>query len=277
MSSQKDNIEIDDTAWVHDSALLFGHISLGPESSVWPNVVMRSEMFQFSIGARTNLQDFVIIHVGAETPTLVGDDCSITHHATLHGCTIGDKCLIGINATIMDGATIGDNCIVAGHSIVTEGSEFPDNSIIAGSPAKLVKTRDSGAANAMNAAFYVQNAKNYAHGITASTKMICAPRDFCRKTDTKVESGWGGRIRTCACRYQKPVPYHLATPQLSAKIYKTGASVLPYLPLRCVNYANRFINQAAQIEFAVMLKYAGHHINMSAIVFQGGERRALRR
>ena len=165
MSSQNDNIQIDDTAWVHDSALLFGHISLGAESSVWPHVVMRSEMFHIKIGARTNIQDFVMIHVGGATPTLVGDDCSITHHATLHGCTIGDKCLIGINATIMDGATIGDNCIVAGHSIVTEGSSFPDNSIIAGSPAKLVKTRDSGAANVMNAAFYVQNAKNYAQGI----------------------------------------------------------------------------------------------------------------
>jgi len=165
ISSQQDQIQIDDTAWVHDSAFLFGHISLGPESSVWPNVVMRSEMFHIEIGARSNIQDFVMIHVGGATPTLVGDDCSITHHATLHGCTIGDKCLIGINATIMDGATIGNNSIVAGHSIVTEGSSFPDNSIIAGSPAKQLKTRDSGAANALNAAFYVQNAKNYAQGI----------------------------------------------------------------------------------------------------------------
>jgi len=160
-----DGINIDDTALVHDTALIFGHVSIGEESSVWPHVVMRSEMFHIEIGARTNIQDFVMVHVGGMTPTIVGDDCSITHHVTLHGCTIGDKCLIGINATIMDGAKIGNNCIVAGHSIVTEGSEFPDNSIIAGSPAKLVKTRDNGAANAMNAAFYVQNAKNYAQGI----------------------------------------------------------------------------------------------------------------
>jgi carbonic anhydrase/acetyltransferase-like protein (isoleucine patch superfamily) len=158
-------IEIDETAWVHETALLFGKIRLGAESSVWPHVVMRSEMHHIDIGARTNIQDFVMVHVGGMTPTLVGDDCSITHHVTLHGCEIGDKCLIGINATIMDGAKIGQNSIVAGHSIVTEGSEFPDNSIIAGSPAKLVKTRDSGTANAMNAAFYVQNAKNYAQGI----------------------------------------------------------------------------------------------------------------
>jgi len=164
-NNQNDAVTIDETAWVHDSALIYGHVSIGPDSSVWPYVVMRSEMYHIDIGARTNIQDFVMVHVGAGTPTIIGDDCSITHHATLHGCTIGDKCLIGINATIMDGAKIGNNCIVAGHSIVTEGSEFPDNSIIAGSPAKLVKTRDSGDANAMNAAFYVQNAKNYAEGV----------------------------------------------------------------------------------------------------------------
>lgn len=167
MSGAKDNdvIAIDDSAWVHESAFLFGHIAIGADSSVWPYVVMRSEMFHIEIGARTNIQDFVMIHVGGATPTIIGDDCSITHHATIHGCTMGDRCLIGINATIMDGAKIGNNCIVAGHAIVTEGSAFPDNSIIAGSPAKLVKTRDSGAANTMNAAFYVQNAKNYAQGI----------------------------------------------------------------------------------------------------------------
>jgi carbonic anhydrase/acetyltransferase-like protein (isoleucine patch superfamily) len=165
MSSQKENIKIDETAWVHETALLFGNITVGADSSVWPHAVMRSEMFHIEIGARTNIQDFVMIHVGATTPTIIGDDCSITHHVTVHGCTIGDKCLIGINATIMDGATIGNNSIVAGHAIVTEGSSFPDNSIIAGSPAKFVKTRDSGPANAMNAAFYVRNAKNYAQGI----------------------------------------------------------------------------------------------------------------
>ena len=159
-----DKIDIHDSAWVHDTALLFGHIEVGADSSVWPHVVMRSEIHHIKIGARSNIQDFVMVHVGGATPTIVGDDCSITHHVTLHGCTIGDKCLIGINATIMDGATIGNNCIVAGHSIVTEGSAFPDNSIISGAPAKLLKTRDNGAANAMNAAFYALNAKNYAKG-----------------------------------------------------------------------------------------------------------------
>ena len=163
--SQKETIQIDETAWIHESALLFGNISVGRESSIWPHAVMRAEMFHIKIGERSNIQDFVMVHVGATTPTIIGDDCSITHHATLHGCNLGNRCLVGINSTIMDGAVIGNNCIVAGHSIVTEGSSFPDNSIIAGSPAKLLKSRNSSVANKMNAAFYVLNAKNYRHGI----------------------------------------------------------------------------------------------------------------
>ncbi len=159
------DVILEDPAFIHDSAQLYGKIRLGPGSSVWPHVVMRSELHEVVIGARSNVQDFVMIHVGYETPTLVGEECSITHHATLHGCTIGDRCLIGINATIMDGARIGANSIVAGYSIVSEGSEFPENSIIAGVPARLVKTRDNAAANRMNAAFYLENARNYAKGI----------------------------------------------------------------------------------------------------------------
>jgi len=158
-----DGVTLDDSTYV-ETAYLYGKITIGAGSSVWPQVVMRSETHEVKIGDRSNIQDFVMVHVGAFTPTIVGDDCSITHHSTIHGCTIGDRCLIGINATIMDGAVIGDNSIVAGHSIVRENAEFPPNSIIAGVPAKVVGTRDNGAANATNAAFYHQNAINYAAG-----------------------------------------------------------------------------------------------------------------
>ncbi|GLT09240.1 gamma carbonic anhydrase family protein [Sulfitobacter porphyrae] len=163
-------VTLNDPAFVHDSALLFGKVTLGPGSSVWPYVVTRAEMHEIIIGARTNIQDHVMIHVGYTTPTIVGEDCSITHRVVLHGCEIGDRVLIGIGATIMDGAKIGSNSIVAGHSIVTEGSEFPENSIIAGSPARLVKTRDNGPANLANARFYHMNALNYAQGIDRLTE-----------------------------------------------------------------------------------------------------------
>lgn len=158
-------VSLDRPAFVHDSVHLYGKISVGPDVSIWPNVVMRAEIFEIRIGARSNIQDFAMIHVGYDTPTIIGEDCSITHHATLHGCEIGDRCLIGINATVMDGARIGANSIVAGHAIVSEGAEFPENSIIAGVPGRKVKTIDNSTANLTNARFYLQNARNYARGI----------------------------------------------------------------------------------------------------------------
>ena len=159
------DVTLDQPAFIHDSAGLYGKVYLGPGSSIWPNVVMRAEMFEIHIGARSNIQDFVMIHVGHNTPTIVGEDCSITHHVTLHGCELGDRCLIGINALVMDGVKIGANSIVAGNTVIREGAEFPENSIIAGVPGKLVGHRDSGKANLFNAKFYYQNALNYSQGI----------------------------------------------------------------------------------------------------------------
>ena len=164
MGHISDSVVLDNPAFVHESAWLYGKVTVGPGASIWPNVVTRAEFHEIRIGARSNIQDFVMIHVGAMTPTIVGEDCSITHHVTLHGCTIGDRCLIGINATIMDGAVIGANSIVAGNTIVTENSVFPENSVIAGAPGKVVATRDNGAANAINAQMYQRFAAAYAEG-----------------------------------------------------------------------------------------------------------------
>ncbi len=159
------DVTLDNPAFIHDTAQLYGKIYMGPGSSVWPNVVMRAEMLEIRIGARSNIQDFVMVHVGYDSPTIVGDDCSVTHHATLHGCELGDRCLVGINALLMDGSKIGANSIVAGNTVVREGDEFPENSIIAGVPGKLVGTRDSSRANLFNAKWYQRNAENYAQGI----------------------------------------------------------------------------------------------------------------
>jgi len=156
--------DIDPTAWTHETALRYGHVSIGAGSSVWPYTVMRAENAEIRIGKMTNIQDFTMIHVGATQPTIIGDYCSITHHCTIHGATIGDACLIGINATIMDGAVIGAGSIVAGGAFVTEGSEFPPNSIIMGAPAKLKKERDNTHANRLNAWMYHRNAQFYIEG-----------------------------------------------------------------------------------------------------------------
>jgi carbonic anhydrase/acetyltransferase-like protein (isoleucine patch superfamily) len=157
-------VVLDNPAFIHETALIYGNVHIGEGSSLWPYAVIRSEMHEVRIGRRTNIQDFVMIHVGNTTPTIIGDNCSVTHHVTVHGATVGDNCLIGIGATLMDGVKLGANSIVAGHAILTEGSEFPENSIVAGAPARLVRTRDNSAANILNARFYYENAMAYARG-----------------------------------------------------------------------------------------------------------------
>jgi carbonic anhydrase/acetyltransferase-like protein (isoleucine patch superfamily) len=144
--------------WVSDSAQLYGAIHVAEDCSIWHNAVLRAECAEIRIGRMSNLQDFVMVHVGFDHPTQVGAFCSITHHVTLHGCTIGDHCLVGINATIMDGAEIGAGSIVAGGAFVTEGKVFPSHSIVAGVPAKVIGERDSARENRMNAWQYHRNA-----------------------------------------------------------------------------------------------------------------------
>ncbi|MFQ5416873.1 MAG: gamma carbonic anhydrase family protein [Myxococcota bacterium] len=164
MSAQMDDTgaalrKLHPTAWVAPSAQMFGRISIGEGCSVWHNAVARAECQDITIGRMTNIQDFVMIHVGYDHATRIGDFCSVTHHATVHGCTIGDACLIGINAVIMDGAVIGDGSIVAGGAMVTEGVIFPPNSVVAGVPAVQIALRDNARANRMNAWMYHYNAQ----------------------------------------------------------------------------------------------------------------------
>lgn len=157
-------IDIHPSVWVHDSAILYGKVSIGAGSSVWPNVVTRAENDGIEIGRMTNIQDHVMIHVGTSDPSIIGDFCSITHRVVVHGATIGDHCLIGIGAVLMDGCQIGTGSIVAGGAFVPEGKVFPANSIIMGMPAKVVAERDNSAANRLNAWMYWRNAQAYAAG-----------------------------------------------------------------------------------------------------------------
>jgi carbonic anhydrase/acetyltransferase-like protein (isoleucine patch superfamily) len=149
--------------WQAASAELYGKIEIAEGVSIWSNVVMRAESSHIEIGAFTNIQDFTMIHI-ADGPTVIGEYCSITHHCTIHGATIGNNCLIGINATIMDGAVIGDNSIVAGNSLVREGTVIPANSIVAGTPAKVIAQRNNFVANRLNALAYYDNGIAYGLG-----------------------------------------------------------------------------------------------------------------
>jgi carbonic anhydrase/acetyltransferase-like protein (isoleucine patch superfamily) len=151
-------------AYIDPTARIYGKVEIGEAASLWPCAVIRAESEFVRIGRFTNLQDHVMLHVGYRAPTIVGDYCSITHRVVLHGCTIGDNCLIGIGATVMEGVVVGENSIVAGHSFVADNTIIPPNSIVMGTPAKVVRTVNSFVANRVNAMLYHRNALAYARG-----------------------------------------------------------------------------------------------------------------
>lgn len=132
--------QIDPSAWVADTANLIGKVTLGANSTVWYGVTIRGDNERITIGPDSNVQEGTVMHTDMGYPLNIGTGVSIGHQAMLHGCTIGDGALIGIQAVIMNGAKIGKGCLVGAGALVTEGKEFPDNSLIIGSPAKAVRT-----------------------------------------------------------------------------------------------------------------------------------------
>ncbi len=149
--------KIDPSVWIAPSAQLYGAISIARDASIWHNAVLRAECQRIEIGRMSNMQDFAMAHIAYDNPTIIGEFCSITHHTTVHGCTVGDHCLVGIGAVIMDHVVIGEGSIVAGGAFVTEDSVFPAHSIIAGVPAKQIGERDCSRANRLNAWMYHLN------------------------------------------------------------------------------------------------------------------------
>ena len=126
------------TAYIDDSAQVIGDVEIGEESSVWMCVVIRGDVHRIRIGRRSNVQDGTIVHVMKDThPTTIGDDVTIGHAAVVHGCTIEDRCLIGMGAILLNGARIGTGSIVAAGTLVVEGMQVPPRSLVMGSPAKV--------------------------------------------------------------------------------------------------------------------------------------------
>jgi carbonic anhydrase/acetyltransferase-like protein (isoleucine patch superfamily) len=154
-------------AWVADSAQVMGDVVLADNASVWFGAVLRGDTATISIGANSNVQDLSVIHADHGVPTTIGENVTIGHQVMLHGCTVGDNSLIGIQAVVLNNAKIGRNCIVGAGSVVTEGKEFPDNSLIIGSPAKVVRTLDEASAAKLrgSAQHYVENARRFAKGL----------------------------------------------------------------------------------------------------------------
>lgn len=126
------------SAFVDTSAQVIGDVHLGPESSVWMNVVVRGDVHYIRIGARTNIQDLTMVHVMRETnPTVIGDNVTIGHSAVVHGCTIEDRCLIGMGAILLNGCVVGTGSIVAAGTLVPEGMVIPPGSMVMGVPGKV--------------------------------------------------------------------------------------------------------------------------------------------
>lgn len=132
--------ELDPSAYVFESATVIGHVILRAGSSVWAHASLRGDNEPIVIGAKSNVQEGAVLHTDVGAPLTVGECVTIGHQAMLHGCTVGDGALIGIQAVVLNHAKIGRNCLVGAGAIVTEGKEFPDNSLILGAPAKVVRT-----------------------------------------------------------------------------------------------------------------------------------------
>jgi carbonic anhydrase/acetyltransferase-like protein (isoleucine patch superfamily) len=131
--------QIDATAYIADGAQLIGDVVLGAGVSVWFNAVLRGDTERISVGAGSNVQDGAILHADPGFPCTVGTGVVTGHGAILHGCQIGDDCLIGMGAVVLNGAKIGPGSIVAAGAVVPEGKEFPPRSLIMGVPAKVVR------------------------------------------------------------------------------------------------------------------------------------------
>ena len=138
--------DVAQSAYIDDSAVVIGDVKIGADSSLWPFVVARGDVNSITIGKRTNIQDACVLHVthdGKFSPggfaLKVGDNVTVGHRVTLHACTVGDLCLIGMSATVMDGAVLGDKLILGAGSLVPTGKSLEGGYLYVGSPAKRVR------------------------------------------------------------------------------------------------------------------------------------------
>jgi carbonic anhydrase/acetyltransferase-like protein (isoleucine patch superfamily) len=155
---------IDPTAYIDPGAQVIGDVVIGPQSSVWCNAVVRGDVNTIRIGARTNIQDLSMLHVTRRTaPLRVGDEVTVGHAVILHGCTIKDRCLIGMGAIVMDGAVVGEESIIGAGALVTEGTVIPPRSLAVGVPAAVKRPLrpEEIAFLARSAENYVQDAADY--------------------------------------------------------------------------------------------------------------------
>lgn len=131
--------DIHEDTFIADTASVIGDVNIGKGSSVWYGAVVRGDIENITIGEFTNIQDNSVVHTETDIPTKIGDYTVVGHNAIVHGCTVGDNCLIGMGAIILNKAVIGDNCIIGAGALVSEGKVIPPNSLVLGIPGKVVR------------------------------------------------------------------------------------------------------------------------------------------
>lgn len=134
--------DLHESVWLAPGSVIVGDVTIGEQSSVWYNAVVRGDSNRVRIGARTNVQDGVVIHTqrgGDAGAAIIGDDVSIGHNAVVHGATIADGCLIGMNSTVLSGAVIGAGSLVAAGALVPQGAVIPPHSLVAGIPGRVIR------------------------------------------------------------------------------------------------------------------------------------------
>lgn len=156
-------IHIHDSCFVHPLSFIAGDVSIGARSSVWPFASIRGDHAPITIGEGTNVQDSCTIHVSDDRPVSIGSYCTLGHGAIVHGAEVGDCCIIGMNATVLDGAVIGENSIVGANALVPEGKVFSPFSLILGVPGKVAKTLGADAHDRImeNAKSYMKSSERY--------------------------------------------------------------------------------------------------------------------
>lgn len=150
--------ELQDRVWLAPGSVVVGRVDIGVDSSVWYNAVVRGDSDAVTIGARSNVQDGVVIHTHRGHPAIIGDDVSIGHNAVVHGATIENGCLIGMNATVLSGAIVGEGSLIAAGALVAQGAVIPPHSLVAGIPGRVVRplTDEDRASVRHNSAVYLE-------------------------------------------------------------------------------------------------------------------------
>ena len=156
--------------WVAPNATVIGNVEIGDDASIWFGAVVRGDLDVIRIGAGSNIQDGSVLHTDPGLPLTLGENCTVGHMAMVHGCTVGQGCLIGIGAIVLNGAVIGEQCLVGAGTLVAEGKTFPARSLILGTPGRVVRalTEDDLARMQKTARGYQDRWKRYVAGMTTS-------------------------------------------------------------------------------------------------------------